>query len=142
LRPGFVAVGQGHQRRSYGRTTPCDRAKTPEITIEQARRLLSGIDARHVVGLRDRAIIAMLIYTAARIGAVAGLRSRDFFDVGDQYCLRFLDKGASLAKFPSATTCRASYSTTSALPALPARRPSRRCSVQPSAGPRHLPVPA
>jgi len=74
--------------------------KTPEITVEQARRLLSGIDTRHVVGLRDRAIIAMLIYTAARIGAVAGLRLRDFFDVGDQYCLRFLDKGGKSREIP------------------------------------------
>lgn len=74
--------------------------KTPEITIEQARRLLSSVDNSHVVGLRDRAIIAMLIYTAARIGAVAGLRLRDFFDAGDQYCLRFLDKGGKSREIP------------------------------------------
>lgn len=74
--------------------------KTPEITIEQARRLLSNIDTSHVVGLRDRAIIAMLIYTAARIGAVASLRRRDFFDIGDQYCLHFLDKGGKSREIP------------------------------------------
>ena len=74
--------------------------KTPEITIEQARRLLSCIDVTHVVGLRDRAIIATLIYTAARIGAVAGLRRADFFDAGDQYCLRFLDKGGKSREIP------------------------------------------
>ena len=56
--------------------------KTPEITIDQARRLLSCIDVSHVVGLRDRAIIATLIYTAARIGAVAGLRLRRFLRRG------------------------------------------------------------
>ena len=32
--------------------------KTPEITIEQARTLLASIDTGHVVGLRDRAILA------------------------------------------------------------------------------------
>jgi site-specific recombinase XerD len=74
--------------------------KTPEISIEQARRLLSSIDTRHVVGLRDRAIIAMLIYTAARTGAVARLRLRDFFDAGDQHCLRFLDKGGKSREIP------------------------------------------
>jgi site-specific recombinase XerD len=74
--------------------------KTPEIAIEQARRLLASIDTHHVVGLRDRAIIAMLIYTAARIGAVARLQIRDFFDAGDQYCLRFLDKGGKSREIP------------------------------------------
>ena len=74
--------------------------KTPEITIEQARRILSCIDVTNVVGLRDRAIIATLIYTAARIGAVAGLRRGDFFDAGDQYCLRFLDKGGKSREIP------------------------------------------
>ena len=74
--------------------------KTPEITIEQARRLLSCIDVTNVVGIRDRAIIATLIYTAARIGAIAGLRRADFFDAGDQYCLRFLDKGGKSREIP------------------------------------------
>jgi integrase/recombinase XerD len=47
--------------------------KTPEITVAGARTLLTSIDASHLVGLRDRAIVAILIYTAARAGAVAGL---------------------------------------------------------------------
>ena len=74
--------------------------KTPEITIEQARRLLGTVDTHHVVGLRDRAIIAVLIYTAARVGAVARLRLRDLFEAGDQYCLRFLDKGGKSREIP------------------------------------------
>jgi site-specific recombinase XerD len=74
--------------------------KTPEIPVDQARRLLHGIGTSHVVGLRDRAIIAVLIYTAARIGAVSGLRIRDYFDAGDQYCLRFLDKGGKSREIP------------------------------------------
>ncbi len=74
--------------------------KTPEIPIDQARRLLCSLDTSHVVGLRDRAIIAVLIYTAARIGAVGGLRVCDFFDAGDQHCLRFLDKGGKSREIP------------------------------------------
>ena len=45
--------------------------KTPEITVKQARKLLASIDLSTVVGLRDRAAISVLIYTAARVGAVA-----------------------------------------------------------------------
>lgn len=42
----------------------------------------------------------MRIWAFARIGAVAGLRRADFFDAGDQYCLRFLDKGGKSREIP------------------------------------------
>ncbi len=74
--------------------------KTPEISIEQARRLLRSIDTSHVVGLRDRAVIAILIYTAARVGAVAKLRRGDFYESGDQHCLRFNEKGGKVREIP------------------------------------------
>ena len=74
--------------------------KTPEITIEQARRLMRSIDSSTVVGLRDRAIIGILIYTAARVGAVAKLRRGDFYDLGDQHCLRFNEKGGKSREIP------------------------------------------
>lgn len=74
--------------------------KTPEISIEQARRLLRSIDTSHVIGLRDRAVIALMIYTAARVGAVAKLRRGDFYDSGDQYCLRFTEKGGKVREIP------------------------------------------
>jgi integrase/recombinase XerD len=52
--------------------------KTPALSVEQARQVLAAMDTSHVVGLRDRAIIAILIYTAARVGAVAKLRLQDY----------------------------------------------------------------
>lgn len=74
--------------------------KTPEITAEQARTLLATIDTSHVVGLRDRAAIALLIYTAARVGAVANLRLQDFQHDGMQYVLRFTEKGGKIRQIP------------------------------------------
>jgi integrase/recombinase XerD len=74
--------------------------KTPEITVEQARALLASVDTSHAVGLRDRAIIATLIYTAARVGALARLRRSDFYDSGDQYCFRFTEKGGKSREIP------------------------------------------
>ena len=74
--------------------------KTPEISVEQARRLMRSIDITHVVGLRDRAIIAILIYTAARVGAIAKLRRGHFYNTGDQYCLRFHEKGGKSREIP------------------------------------------
>ena len=74
--------------------------KTPEISVRQTRRLLTRIDVNNVVGLRDRAIIAVLIYTVARVGAVSRLRRGDFYDVGDQHCLRFTEKGTKHREIP------------------------------------------
>ncbi|WP_425399955.1 tyrosine-type recombinase/integrase [Aeoliella sp.] len=74
--------------------------KTPEISAKQCRTLLASINVSHVVGLRDRAIIAILIYTAARVGAVSRLRRRDFYDLGDQFCLRMTEKGTKHREIP------------------------------------------
>jgi integrase/recombinase XerD len=67
--------------------------KTPEISSKQARDLLRSVDPSTLVGLRDRAIIAVLIYTAARVGAVARLTLKSFTHDGTQYALRFSEKG-------------------------------------------------
>lgn len=74
--------------------------KTPEITIEQARRLLASIDTGHAVGLRDRAIVATLAYTAARAGAVAKLRMGDLRHDGSQYVFRLREKGGKAREIP------------------------------------------
>ncbi|APW64305.1 tyrosine-type recombinase/integrase [Paludisphaera borealis] len=74
--------------------------KTPEITIEQARTLLASIDLGNVIGLRDRAILAVLAYTACRGGAAASLRLRDFQHDGTQHVLRFAEKGGKSREIP------------------------------------------
>lgn len=74
--------------------------KTPEISIKQARQLLHSIDISSPVGLRDKAVICILIYTAARVGAVSKLRVKDFYDAGDQHYLHFMDKGGKSRHIP------------------------------------------
>jgi integrase/recombinase XerD len=74
--------------------------KTPEISPDQVRALLSSIDTTTPVGLRDRAVIATLIYTAARAGAVASLRLKDLTHDGTQYSLRFAEKGGKSREIP------------------------------------------
>ena len=68
--------------------------------VDAARRLLASLDTSHLVGLRDRAILAVLIYTAARVGAVAKLRQGDFYRSADQACLRFTEKGGKSREIP------------------------------------------
>ncbi len=74
--------------------------KTPDIGIEQARQLLTSIETMHVIGLRDKAILAILIYTAVRVAAVAKLRLGDFQDLGNQHRLRFAEKGGKVREIP------------------------------------------
>lgn len=73
---------------------------TPEISIEQARKLLYSIDVDHVVGLRDRAVLGVLAYTGARVGAVARLRLGDFRNLGEERYLRFREKGGKVREIP------------------------------------------
>ena len=57
--------------------------KTPEVTVTGARELLAAIKMDTVVGLRDRAILAILIYTASPAD-VASLKHGSFYYAGDQ----------------------------------------------------------
>jgi site-specific recombinase XerD len=73
--------------------------KTPEIRPEQVTELLTSIDASTVVGLRDRPILAVLVFTAARVGAVAKLTFltfKSFKHDGSQHTLRFAEKDVPL----------------------------------------------
>jgi integrase/recombinase XerD len=74
--------------------------KTPEITVKGARELLQSIKTEKLVALRDRAIIAILIYTASRAGAVAKLRRGSFYHAGDQWMLHFEEKGGKSREIP------------------------------------------
>ena len=75
--------------------------KTPEISVPQARQLLKSIHVSDAVGLRDRAVLAILAYTSSRAGASARLRRGDFYDAGDhQWMLRFIEKGGKSREIP------------------------------------------
>jgi integrase/recombinase XerD len=74
--------------------------KTPEIGVAQARTLLNSIAVSDPVGLRDRAILAVLVYTAARVGAVAKLNVKNLIHDGSQYTLRFSEKGGKSREIP------------------------------------------
>jgi integrase/recombinase XerD len=74
--------------------------KTPEIPKPEARKLLASMDTSHVVGLRDRAILAVLVYTGARAGAAAKLKRGDLYHAGGQWMLHFDEKGGKSREIP------------------------------------------
>jgi integrase/recombinase XerD len=95
------AVGLNPAASVRGERYSLTEGKTPEITVDQERALLASIGVDDIVGLRDRAIVAILIYTAARIGAVAGLTVGSFAPGGSQSFLRFLEKGGKVRDIPA-----------------------------------------
>ena len=74
--------------------------KTPEITPAQAAKLLKSCKEESLLGLRDKTIIALFIFTAARVGAVSGLMCGEFFTIGNQYSLKFKEKGGKSREIP------------------------------------------
>jgi site-specific recombinase XerD len=74
--------------------------RTAELSIEQAKKLLRTIKTEHVVGLRDRAVLGVLAYTGARVGAVAKLRLSDYRNLGEHQVLRFKEKGGKDRDIP------------------------------------------
>ena len=74
--------------------------RTPEISVLEVRQLLAAIDLSTVAGLRDRALIAFLVYTAARVGAVAKLKLGDLYEVAGSGVAHFLEKNGKSREIP------------------------------------------
>jgi len=76
------------------------KGKTPVLDREEARALIESIDVSTLTGLRDRALIGVMIYTFARIGAVLQLDVRDYYSQGRRGWLRFHEKGGKELEAP------------------------------------------
>ena len=74
--------------------------KTPILSDEEMAQLLSSIDISHVVGLRDKALIATMFYSFARIGAVLKMDVKDLFNKGKRTWFRLHEKGGKYHEVP------------------------------------------
>ena len=59
----------------------------------EARLLLDTIDTSTLRGLRDRALLAVMVYSFARVSAVVGMRVEDYYQQGKRWWLRLQEKG-------------------------------------------------
>lgn len=75
--------------------------KTPVLTAEEARRLLDSIDPSTLVGLRDRALIALMVYGFARISAALAMRVADYYTQGKRSYFRLHEKGGKYLVIPA-----------------------------------------
>ena len=77
--------------------------QTPVLDPSEARALLDSIDTSTVVGLRDRALIGLMVYSFARIGAALGMTVEDVFTQNRRLWVRLREKGGK----PHAMPCHA-----------------------------------
>jgi integrase/recombinase XerD len=82
------------------------KGKTPVLTADEARVLLDSIpivkpateddiaaNRPDLIGLRDRALIGLMAYSFARIGAVIKMKAGDYFVQGRRRWIRLHEKG-------------------------------------------------
>ncbi len=82
------------------------KGKTPVLTAEEARTLLDSIDTSHIVGLRDRALLSVMLFSFARISAVLGMRVEDYYHQGRRSFLRLHEKGGKYHEVPAHHTAQ------------------------------------
>ena len=81
--------------------------KTPVLSAKETRALLDGIDVSTVVGLRDRALLGVLVYSFARVSAAVSLRVADYYTQGPRSFFRLHEKGGRYNVVPAHHTAQA-----------------------------------
>jgi site-specific recombinase XerD len=76
------------------------KGKTPALSVDEARALLDTIDVSFPIGLRDRALIGIMVYTFARVGAVIRMRVEDVYVQGRRTWVRLHEKGGKRHEMP------------------------------------------
>ena len=90
------------------------KGKTPVLAADEARALLDAIgivrktrlpdgavsEQAEVVGLRDRALIGVMVYTFARVNAVLRMKVKDYFVQGRRGWVRLHEKGGKEHEVP------------------------------------------
>lgn len=81
----------------YSATT----GRTPVLEREDARRLLDSIDTSTVVGARDRALMTVMLFSFARVGAVVTMKVGDYRQSGRDATLNLHEKGGKFHRVPA-----------------------------------------
>ena len=76
------------------------KSKKPVLAADEARAMLNAIDIGTSIGLRDRALIALMVYTFARVGAAVAMRLEDVYVQGRGTWVRLHEKGGKEHAMP------------------------------------------
>src|SRR5262245_6024702 len=93
------------------------KGKTPVLSAQDARTLLDSIETERenddgtktpvLLGLRGRALIGVMVFSFARIGAVLGMKVEDDYPDGKRWGLRLHEKGGKFHELPAHHTAEA-----------------------------------
>ncbi len=76
------------------------KGKTPVLSSDEARELLGSIETSSYIGLRDRALIGLMSYTFARVGAAIQMRVEDVYVQRRRTWVRLHEKGGKRHELP------------------------------------------
>ena len=74
--------------------------KTAVLDPEEARTLIDSIDITTHAGLRDRALIGLMVYSFARVGAALGMKVEDVFAQNRRLWVQLREKGGKPHAMP------------------------------------------
>ena len=89
--PATAVRGPKHSARS---------GKTPVLDPAEARQLIDSIDVSTPIGLRDRALIGLMVYSFARVGAATSMKVEDVFTQNRRLWVRLHEKGGKRHEMP------------------------------------------
>lgn len=78
-----------------------EKGKTPVLSAQDARVLLDSIPTDTPLGLRDRALIGLMVYSFARVSAAVKMRVADYYPNGKRYWIRLHEKGGKEHALPA-----------------------------------------
>ncbi|MGV7243796.1 tyrosine-type recombinase/integrase, partial [Caballeronia sp. M23-90] len=76
------------------------KGKTPVLDATEARQLLDSIDVTTPIGLRDRALIGLMVFSFARVGAALAMRVDDVYTQNKRLWVRLREKGGKQHEMP------------------------------------------
>ncbi|WP_312126805.1 tyrosine-type recombinase/integrase [Pseudomonas sp.] len=76
------------------------QGKTPVLDATEARQLLDSIDISTPAGLRDRALIGLMVFSFARIGAALAMKVEDLYIQNRRLWVRLKEKGGKRHEMP------------------------------------------
>jgi integrase/recombinase XerD len=96
---GYTGANPAHGKFVKAPPVPRD-GKTVGLSPADCRRLMDAPDPKTPVGLRDRAVFAVLAYSACRVGELVRLKVSDFKSSGEHRVLAVHGKGGKERTVP------------------------------------------
>lgn len=77
------------------------KGKTPVLFSEDANLLFDSIDTSSIIGLRDKAILSVMTYSFARVGAVTKMKVKDYYTQNMKAWFILHEKGGKEHRVPA-----------------------------------------